>query len=157
MYRARVLDKNIQSLPLAALRRNQLLKSQAQCFAVKDLIMNEDAENISQERYIKFLQTITSRLHKLCDLARIRISEADEPRFMKDVSSIMHFLKFIKSAEFGGRQIEPMYSPIQRYNLSERAREDAVTQGNDVKSILQNAKQTKHNLFVVPGRDLGEL
>jgi aspartyl/glutamyl-tRNA(Asn/Gln) amidotransferase C subunit len=89
-------------------------------------------------------------------LARIEIDEKDAPKFRKDVTSIMHFLHFLRNADFGGETVEPLYSPVQRYNLFDRRRSDTVTEGNDATAVLQNAKNTKANLFVVPGRNLGE-
>jgi hypothetical protein len=52
MRRARVLEQAVQSVSLSALRQNRnLLLGQSQLFAVRELINDNNTENISIERY----------------------------------------------------------------------------------------------------------
>ena len=78
-------------------------------------------------------------------LARLAIAEQDIPAYAKNLSSIMDFVAQLDKVDTAA--VPPMAHPL---DMSQRLREDAVTEQVDRDRYQQNAPQVEAGLYLVP-------
>jgi aspartyl-tRNA(Asn)/glutamyl-tRNA(Gln) amidotransferase subunit C len=78
-------------------------------------------------------------------LARLAIAEQDIPAYAKNLSSIMEFVAQLDKVDTS--TVPPMAHPL---DMSQRLREDAVTEQVDRDRYQQNAPQVEAGLYLVP-------
>ncbi len=84
-------------------------------------------------------------VRRIARLARIRLDEADVPQMQGELNAILSFVEQLNEVDVSG--VEPMTSVIP---MAMKMRDDVVTDGGDVASILANAPVTEDGFFVVP-------
>lgn len=89
---------------------------------------------------------ITSELTDyLQALGRIRLTEEEQQKTMKDLGSILGYIDKLNELDTEG--VEPMSHAFGRTNVF---REDKVTNGDMREDILKNAPESKDGAFLVP-------
>ncbi len=78
-------------------------------------------------------------------LARLAIAEQDIPAYAKNLSSILEFVAQLDKADTA--QVQPMAHPL---DMTQRLREDAVTDEVDRDCYQENAPQVEAGLYLVP-------
>ncbi|HEU5399481.1 MAG TPA: Asp-tRNA(Asn)/Glu-tRNA(Gln) amidotransferase subunit GatC [Gammaproteobacteria bacterium] len=78
-------------------------------------------------------------------LARLSIAEQDIPAYAKNLSSILEFVAQLDKVDTSA--VQPMAHPL---DMSQRLREDAVTERADRELYQQNAPETEAGLYLVP-------
>ncbi|HEV2212935.1 MAG TPA: Asp-tRNA(Asn)/Glu-tRNA(Gln) amidotransferase subunit GatC [Gammaproteobacteria bacterium] len=78
-------------------------------------------------------------------LARLSIAEQDIPAYAKNLSDILEFVAQLDKADTAA--VQPMAHPL---DMSQRLREDAVTEQVDRERYQQNAPQVEAGLYLVP-------
>ncbi|MDX1454916.1 MAG: Asp-tRNA(Asn)/Glu-tRNA(Gln) amidotransferase subunit GatC [Gammaproteobacteria bacterium] len=81
----------------------------------------------------------------IAHLARLDIREEDIPNYADNLSRIFDFVQQLEAADTEG--VEPMAHPL---HMSQRLREDAVTEKDNRELYQQNAPQTDAGLYLVP-------
>lgn len=85
-------------------------------------------------------------VEKIAHLARLTLNEAQIPYYASNLSNILKLVTHINEANTQG--IEPMSHPLQA--LSQRMREDVVTE-TDQRELFQSiAPATEAGLYLVP-------
>ena len=84
-------------------------------------------------------------VRRIARLARIRLDDADVPQMQDELNAILSFVEQLNEVDVSG--VEPMTSVIP---MAMKMRDDVVTDGGDVASILANAPVTEDGFFVVP-------
>lgn len=78
-------------------------------------------------------------------LARLAISESEIPRYVDNLSRILDFVAQLDKADTAN--VTPMAHPL---DMSQRLREDAVTEINQRELFQENAPQVAAGLYLVP-------
>ena len=78
-------------------------------------------------------------------LARLRIAEQDIPAYAQTLSSIMEFVAQLDKVDTVS--VQPMAHPL---DMTQRLREDVVTEQVDRERYQQNAPQVEAGLYLVP-------
>jgi len=78
-------------------------------------------------------------------LARLRIAEQDIPAYAQTLSSIMEFVAQLDKVDTAS--VQPMAHPL---DMTQRLREDVVTEQVDRERYQQNAPQVEAGLYLVP-------
>jgi len=78
-------------------------------------------------------------------LARLGIAEQDIPGYAKTLSSIMEFVAQLDKVDTAS--VQPMAHPL---DMTQRLREDVVTEQVDRELYQQNAPQVEAGLYLVP-------
>jgi len=78
-------------------------------------------------------------------LARLGIAEQDIPAYAKTLSSIMEFVAQLDKVDTAS--VQPMAHPL---DMTQRLREDVVTEQVDRELYQQNAPQVEAGLYLVP-------
>ena len=78
-------------------------------------------------------------------LARLSIAEQDIPAYAKNLSNILEFVAQLDKVDTAA--VQPMAHPL---DMSQRLREDAVTEQVDRDRYQQNAPQVEAGLYLVP-------
>ena len=78
-------------------------------------------------------------------LGRIRLSDADRMKTMKDLGDIMGYIDKLNELDTTG--VEPLSHAFGRENIT---REDAVTNGDMKEKILGNAPRADDEAILVP-------
>ncbi|HET7174536.1 MAG TPA: Asp-tRNA(Asn)/Glu-tRNA(Gln) amidotransferase subunit GatC [Gammaproteobacteria bacterium] len=78
-------------------------------------------------------------------LARLSIAEQDIPAYAKNLSNILEFVAQLDKVDTAA--VQPMAHPL---DMSQRLREDAVTEQVDRERYQQNAPETEAGLYLVP-------
>ena len=78
-------------------------------------------------------------------LARLAIADADIPAYAKNLSSILEFVAQLDKVDTS--TVQPMAHPL---DMSQRLREDAVTERVERDRYQRNAPQTEAGLYLVP-------
>ena len=81
----------------------------------------------------------------IAHLARLEIREEDIPNYADNLSRIFDFVQQLEAADTEG--VEPMAHPL---HMSQRLREDEVTEKDNRDLYQQNAPQTDAGLYLVP-------
>jgi aspartyl-tRNA(Asn)/glutamyl-tRNA(Gln) amidotransferase subunit C len=84
-------------------------------------------------------------VRRIARLARIRLDEADVPQMQDELNAILSFVEQLNEVDVDG--VEPMTSVTP---MAMKMRQDIVTDGGDVASILANAPASEDGFFVVP-------
>lgn len=83
---------------------------------------------------------------KIAHLARLQIKEADIPTYSENLSNILAFIEQIDEADT--KSVEPMAHPLEQ--LTQRMREDKVTEEVDRTLFQSIAPLTEAGLYLVP-------
>jgi len=78
-------------------------------------------------------------------LARLAIADEDIPAYAKNLSSILDFVAQLDKVDTA--TVQPMAHPL---DMSQRLREDAVTEQVDRDRYQQNAPRVEAGLYLVP-------
>lgn len=78
-------------------------------------------------------------------LARLAIADEDIPAYAKNLSSILDFVAQLDRVDTA--TVQPMAHPL---DMSQRLREDAVTEQVDRDRYQQNAPRVEAGLYMVP-------
>lgn len=87
----------------------------------------------------------TATVAKIARLARIAVPESDHARLAGELSKIMGFVEQLGEVDTQG--VEPMTSVA---NVTQRLRDDVVTDGGIQAKIIANAPESAQGYFVVP-------
>jgi aspartyl-tRNA(Asn)/glutamyl-tRNA(Gln) amidotransferase subunit C len=85
-------------------------------------------------------------VEKIAHLARLSITEAEMPVYVKSLSSIVDFVADLSKARTDA--VEPMAHPLS--GQSQRLRADVVTDGDRHERYQENAPSVQAGLYVVP-------
>jgi len=84
-------------------------------------------------------------VRSIARLARLAISDQDIPRYADNLSRILDFVAQLDKADT--TSVAPMAHPL---DMSQRLREDAVTESNQRELFQKNAPQVEAGLYLVP-------
>ena len=84
-------------------------------------------------------------VRKVSKLAKIKINEKEETRFIEELNNILGWVDELKKVDT--EQIEPMLSV---FNESMVMRKDEVSSETFDELVLKNAPESKSGFFVVP-------
>ncbi|MGH8282980.1 MAG: Asp-tRNA(Asn)/Glu-tRNA(Gln) amidotransferase subunit GatC [Gammaproteobacteria bacterium] len=84
-------------------------------------------------------------VRSIARLARLAISDADISRYADNLSRILDFVAQLDQA--GTDNIAPMAHPL---DMTQRLREDAVTEANQRGLFQENASQVEAGFYLVP-------
>ena len=84
-------------------------------------------------------------VQKIAHLARLALTEADADQYQLSLSSVLSLVEQMQSVNTDG--VEPLSNPLE---MTQRLREDVVTEENRRDAFLANAPQTEAGLFLVP-------
>ena len=84
-------------------------------------------------------------VRSIAHLARLAISDQDIPRYADNLSRILDFVAQLEKADTSS--VAPMAHPLE---MSQRLREDAVTEINQRDLFLKNAPLAEAGLYIVP-------
>ena len=82
---------------------------------------------------------------KVANLARLALDEARVPALESELNGILSFVEQL--SEVGTDGIEPMTSVVA---MTQRLREDVVTDGDKAEAVLANAPDRVADFFAVP-------
>lgn len=82
---------------------------------------------------------------KIAHLARLNMSDADLSLYSKQLSNILDFVAQMNQATT--QQVEPLAHPL---DLTQRLRDDAVTEKNQREAFQAIAPQVEAGLYLVP-------
>ena len=85
-------------------------------------------------------------ISNIAQLARLELNEAEIPVYQSSLSSILEFVGELNRADTKG--IEPMAHPLA--GLSQRLREDEVTETDAHERYQANAPKVEAGLYLVP-------
>ena len=84
-------------------------------------------------------------IKNVAKLARLRLPEDQEAKFMNDIESILNWVEELK--EVTVENVEPLVS-VSVQEKAERA--DEITVGDLQKELMMNAPESAHGFYVVP-------
>lgn len=84
-------------------------------------------------------------VQKIAHLARLALSENDTTQYQSSLSSVLALVEQMQSVNTDG--IEPLCNPLE---MTQRLRNDEVTQGNQRDAFLKIAPATENGLYLVP-------
>ena len=84
-------------------------------------------------------------VQKIAHLARLALTEADADQYQYSLSSVLSLVEQMQSVNTDG--VEPLSNPLE---MTQRLREDVVTEENRRDAFLANAPQAEAGLFLVP-------
>lgn len=84
-------------------------------------------------------------VQKIAHLARLALTEEDAVQYQHSLSSVLSLVEQMQSVNTDG--IEPLSNPLE---MTQRLREDVVTESNQREAFLANAPQSEAGLFLVP-------
>ncbi|SBS37035.1 Glutamyl-tRNA(Gln) amidotransferase subunit C [Marinomonas spartinae] len=82
---------------------------------------------------------------KIAHLARLALNGEDAVQYQHSLSSVLSLVEQMQSVNTDG--VEPLSNPLE---MTQRLREDVVTESNRREEFLANAPQTEAGLFLVP-------
>jgi aspartyl-tRNA(Asn)/glutamyl-tRNA(Gln) amidotransferase subunit C len=82
---------------------------------------------------------------KIAHLARLNLSEQEIAQYAPQLSGILNFIEQLSNADT--TQVEPLAHPL---DISQRLRDDVVTEINLREKYQQIAPQTEAGLYLVP-------
>ena len=85
------------------------------------------------------------QVEKIAKLARIKIQADDIPEYEKNMQGIIKFVEYINSATTKG--VDIMAHPFE--NMTQRLREDEVTEQNKVEELQSIAPKNEDNFYLV--------
>lgn len=84
-------------------------------------------------------------VQKIAHLARLALSDEDANQYQSSLSSVLTLVEEMQSVNTDG--IQPLANPLE---MTQRLREDEVTESNRREDFLANAPQSSNGLFLVP-------
>lgn len=84
-------------------------------------------------------------VRRIARLARIKLDDADVPQMQDELNAILSFVEQLNEVDVEG--VQPMTSVTP---MAMKMRQDIVTDGGDVASVLANAPVSEDGFFVVP-------
>ncbi len=87
-----------------------------------------------------------NEVEKIAHLARLSLGEEQIPFYASNLSKILDLIAHINEADTG--HSEPMAHPLE--TLTQRTREDAVTEEDQRELFQQIAPETEAGLYLVP-------
>lgn len=84
-------------------------------------------------------------IKNIAKLARLRLPQEQEAKFMHDIDSILNWVEELK--EVSVENVEPLVS-VSMQEKAERA--DEVTVGGLQQELMMNAPESVHGFYVVP-------
>ncbi len=84
-------------------------------------------------------------VQKIAHLARLALAEEGVDQYQQSLSSILALVGEMQSVDTDG--VEPLSNPLE---MTQRLREDVVTEENRRKDFLANAPESEAGLFLVP-------
>jgi aspartyl-tRNA(Asn)/glutamyl-tRNA(Gln) amidotransferase subunit C len=82
---------------------------------------------------------------KIAHLARLAISEADIPTYVRNLSAILQLVEQMKVVDTS--EVEPMAHPL---DMAQRLRPDVVSETDQREHFQAIAPQTEAGLYLVP-------
>lgn len=82
---------------------------------------------------------------KIAHLARLAIDEKDVAEYANNLSNILGLVEQLSAVDTDN--VEPMSHPLE---LSQRLREDEVTETDQREQLMKNAPMVDDGLFLVP-------
>ena len=87
-----------------------------------------------------------AQVENIAHLARLEITEAEMPAYVRSLSSIVDFVEQLSAADTSG--VEPMAHPLP--DQVQRLRPDAVTESDLHEKYQRNAASVAADLYLVP-------
>lgn len=84
-------------------------------------------------------------VQKIAHLARLALNEEDVARYQSDLTSVLDLVEQMQSVNTDG--VAPLSNPLE---MTQRLREDEVTETNRREAFLANAPSSSDGLFLVP-------
>jgi len=84
-------------------------------------------------------------VQKIAHLARLALAEEGVDQYQQSLSSILALVGEMQSVDTDG--VEPLSNPLE---MTQRLREDVVTEENRREDFLANAPESEAGLFLVP-------
>ncbi|MEP0071358.1 MAG: Asp-tRNA(Asn)/Glu-tRNA(Gln) amidotransferase subunit GatC [Marinomonas sp.] len=84
-------------------------------------------------------------VQKIAHLARLALTEEDADQYQNSLSSVLSLVEQMQSIDTDG--VEPLSNPLE---MTQRLRDDVVTEDNQRDAFLANAPQSEAGLFLVP-------
>ena len=84
-------------------------------------------------------------VQKIAHLARLALTDEDASEYQTSLSSILTLVEEMQTVNTDG--IEPLSNPLE---MTQRLREDKVTEENRREEFLANAPSSSDGLFLVP-------
>jgi aspartyl-tRNA(Asn)/glutamyl-tRNA(Gln) amidotransferase subunit C len=84
-------------------------------------------------------------IQKLCELARLEVTEAEMADFTGKLSRIVELVDQLQAVDTS--QTEPLAHPLE---MSQRLRPDAVTETDAHEHYQRNAAEVESGLYLVP-------
>ena len=81
----------------------------------------------------------------IASLARLRVADSEIDDYARNLSRIVDFVDQLGRADTSG--VAPMAHPLE---MSQRLREDRVTEENHRDEYQENAPETEAGLYIVP-------
>ena len=82
---------------------------------------------------------------KLARLSRLRVEESEMDSYINDLSKVLGFVEQL--SELDTTNVEPMTGAV---NMTQRLREDVVSDGGYPERVTKNATDVTMNFFTVP-------
>ena len=86
-----------------------------------------------------------AEVKKIAQLARLAIAEDDIPGYARELSAILELVEQMNAIDTAG--VTPMAHPL---DMSQRLREDAVTETDQREHFQRGAPLTEGGLYLVP-------
>ncbi|MFT2109765.1 Asp-tRNA(Asn)/Glu-tRNA(Gln) amidotransferase subunit GatC [Marinomonas sp. 2405UD68-3] len=84
-------------------------------------------------------------VQKIAHLARLSLSDNESEQYQESISSVLTLVEQMQSINTDG--IEPLCNPLE---MTQRLREDEVTESNQRDSYTAIAPQSEKGLYLVP-------
>ena len=84
-------------------------------------------------------------VQKIAHLARLSLSEDESKQYQESITSVLTLVEQMQSVNTDG--VEPLCNPLE---MTQRLREDTVTESNQRDSYLAIAPQSEKGLYLVP-------
>ena len=84
-------------------------------------------------------------IEKLCELARLEVTDAEMADFTGKLSRIVELVDQLQAVDTS--QTEPLAHPL---SMPQRLRPDAVTESDDREQYQRNAAEVEAGLYLVP-------
>ena len=87
-----------------------------------------------------------SEVEKIAHLARLELNQDEVQHFVQDLSKVLELIEQMNGADTG--DVPPMAHPLE--SMTQRMREDSVTETNQRDLLQQGAPALEAGLYLVP-------
>jgi aspartyl-tRNA(Asn)/glutamyl-tRNA(Gln) amidotransferase subunit C len=87
----------------------------------------------------------SENIKQVAHLARLHFNDQELPKFTEQFNQVISLIDQINQVDTS--KVEPMSSPLA---ITQRLREDVVTEKDQREKMQQNAPQTEAGLYLVP-------